>query len=291
MKITVLTLKAILTLLLYAVVTAFAILTVVNVTYAQSAQEVPVPPNFWDPRATADSAGVTPETIQFLATDDFPPFSFRDSTGRLTGFNIDLARAICEELTIGCTIRIKSFDALIPALVREEGDAIIAGLAPTPANLKTLRFSDAYLGLPGRFIAKKGGTIDPTPEGLTNKKIAVLRGTVHDAFLRKFFPQSEIVGFDTNEEARRAVAGGTVAAHFGDALSLSFWLNGEVSQGCCGFAGGPWLEPGYFDRGLSIAFRADDETRQQAVNFALRKLQAKGAYSELYLRYFPISFY
>ncbi len=291
MKINALARKAIFTVLLYAIVTIAAIPVIATFVYAQSGQESLVPPNFWDPRATADSAGITPETIQFLATDDFPPFSFRNSTGRLTGFNIDLARAICEELKIGCTIRIKSFDALVPALMREEGDALIAGLAPTPANLKTLRFSDAYLGLPGRFIAKKGETIDATPEGLAGKKIAVVRGTLHHAFLRKFFSLSDIAEFATNDEARGAVASGVVLAHFGDGLSLSFWLNGEISQGCCVFAGGPWLEPDYFDRGLAVAFRADDAIRQQAVNYALRRLQAKGAYSELYLRYFPISFY
>lgn len=252
---------------------------------------MPVPPNFWDPRATAENAGATPEAIQFLATDDFPPFAFRDSTGRLTGFNIDLARAICEELAIACSLRVKSFDALIPALVREEGDAIIAGLQPTSANLKTLRFSDDYLGLPARFVTGRNTDIDATPEGLDGMSVSVVAGTMHEAFLKRFFPRTDPVPFATTEEAREAVRRGTVAAHFGDALSLSFWLNGELSGDCCAFAGGPWLEPGYFDRGLSIAFRADDELRQQAVDHALRRLQQKGTYSELYLRYFPISYY
>ncbi|WP_209002062.1 transporter substrate-binding domain-containing protein [Stappia albiluteola] len=252
---------------------------------------MPVPPNFWDPRATAENAGVTPEAIQFLATDDFPPFAFRDSTGRLTGFNIDLARAVCEELKIACSLRVKSFDALIPALMREEGDAIIAGLRPTEANLKTLRFSDDYLGLPARFVAGRGARIDATPEGLDGQAISVVGGTLHEAFLKRFFPRSQLVVFETTEEARDAVRTGAVTAHFGDALSLSFWLNGELSADCCAFAGGPWLEPGYFDRGLAVAFRADDELRQQALDYALRRLQQKGTYSELYLRYFPISYY
>lgn len=248
-------------------------------------------PNFWDPRGIGDRPLIEPETIRFLASDDFPPFSFRDGTGRLTGFNIDLARAICEEMNAACSLRIKSFDALVPALVREEGDAIIAGLAQTEANVKTLRFSDRYLGLPARFAVLKGKDVDPTPEGLAGTRISVVGGTDHEAFLRTYFADAEIITYDTATEARAALGTEEAAAHFGDGLSLSFWLNGTTSGNCCTFVGGPWIEPDYFGKGMAIAFRADDSVRQAAVNHALTRLQIDGVYSELYLRYFPVGFY
>ncbi|WP_209006157.1 transporter substrate-binding domain-containing protein [Stappia sp. 28M-7] len=248
-------------------------------------------PNFWDPRSSSDQPTVSPETIRFLASDDFPPFSFRDGTGRLTGFNIDLARAICEELDAACSLRIKSFDALVPAMIREEGDAVIAGLAANEANVKTLLFSDPYLGLPARFVALKGKEVDTTPEGLAGRKISVVAGTMHERFLRTYFADAEIVTFDGATEARAALGTEEAVVHFGDGLSLSFWLNGKTSGDCCGFVGEPWIEPGYFDRGMTIAFRKEDALRQEAVNHALQRLQLKGVYSELYLRYFPVSFY
>lgn len=258
---------------------------------AQEAAAGVTVPNFWDPRSSSDRPTVPPETIRFLASDDFPPFSFRDGTGRLTGFNIDLARAICEELDAACSLRIKSFDALVPALVREEGDAVIAGLAANEANVRTLLFSDPYLGLPARFVALQGTEIDTTPEGLAGQKISVVAGTVHERFLRTYFADAEIVPFDGATEARAALGTEEAVVHFGDGLSLSFWLNGKTSGDCCSFVGEPWIEPGYFDRGMTIAFRKEDTLRQEAVNHALQRLQLKGVYSELYLRYFPVSFY
>jgi polar amino acid transport system substrate-binding protein len=278
---------------------AFAILAIAFGPTAAVAQQAPgqpsaedvTVPNFWDPRGAGDRPTATPETIRFLASDDFPPFSFRDGTGRLTGFNIDLARALCEELDSACSLRIKSFDALVPALVREEGDAIIAGLATTEANAKTLLFSDPYLRLPARFAVLTGTEIDVTPEGLADKRISVTEGTVHEAFLKRYFSESEIKTYGSETEARAALGTEEVDAHFGDGLSLSFWLNGETSAACCAFAGGPWLEPGYFDHSLTIAFRLEDTFRQEAVNHALYRLQQNGTYSELYLRYFPVSFY
>lgn len=248
-------------------------------------------PNYWDPRGGGDRPQVIPTTIRFLASDDFPPFSFRDGSGRLTGFNIDLARAICEELDSSCSLRIVSFDALVPALVREDGDAIIAGLAISPANARTLLFSDPYLRLPARFAVLRGNVQSVLPEDLAGKRISVEAGTVHEDFLRRHFADAEIKTYSTATEARTALGTEEVDVHFGDGLSLSFWLNGRVSGDCCEFAGGPWLEPGYFDHALTVAFRRDDTVRQAAVNYALSRLQAKGVYSELYLRYFPVSFY
>jgi polar amino acid transport system substrate-binding protein len=279
--------------LAFIAVAWFALLSAPLASPAEAQEAVPdvTVPNFWDPRSSSDRPTVSPETIRFLASDDFPPFSFRDGTGRLTGFNIDLARAICEELDAACSLRIKSFDALVPALIREEGDAVIAGLAANEANVKTLLFSDPYLGLPARFVALKGKEVDTTPEGLAGRKISVVAGTMHERFLRTYFADAEIVTFDGATEARAALGTEEAVVHFGDGLSLSFWLNGKTSGDCCGFVGEPWIEPGYFDRGMTIAFRKEDALRQEAVNHALQRLQLKGVYSELYLRYFPVSFY
>ena len=82
-----------------------------------SAQEASVRvPNFWDPKAVHDRPNAIPDKIQFLATDGYPPFVFRDQHGRLTGFNVDLARALCQELGSSCALRIKDFEVLLPAL-------------------------------------------------------------------------------------------------------------------------------------------------------------------------------
>jgi len=227
--------------------------------------------------------------IQFLATDDFPPFSFRDADGRLTGFNIDLARAMCQELGTACSLRIKTFDALLPALEEEEGDAVIAGLSPNPELLNKVRFSDTYLRLPARFAVREQSDFDEARSA--GKLISVAMGSKHETFVKRFFPTAIAVSLETAEIARKTLEDGEVDAHFGDGMSLSFWMNGNRSPGCCRFEGGPWLEPGYFDQGLSIAVRAGDTIRLDLINYALRRLHERGTFEELYLRYFPVSFY
>lgn len=255
------------------------------------AQDDPFLPNFADPKAVLDRPADIPTKIQFLASDGYPPFVFRDANNQLTGFNVDLARAICRELDTSCSLRIKKFGDLLTALEEEEGDAIISGLARTPDLAGRIAFSDDYIKLPARFIVRKGDESGFAEDAIAGMNISVEAGSRHAAFAEKFWPSANLMPFDTVEEARKALADGKADAHFGDGLSLSFWLNSETADGCCRFAGGPWLEPGFFDEGLSIAIRKQDVAINDAVNYALRRLHQTGIYRELYLRYFPLSFF
>lgn len=271
---------------LIAVLFVFLIPTFVGA----QAEDVRVP-NFWDPKAVQDRPNSVPDKIQFLATDNYPPFVFRDPQGRLTGFNVDLARALCQELGSSCALRIKNFNVLLSALDEEEGDAIISGLSRSLPSTRRLNFTDDYLKLPARFVVPKDEVSGFDEQALAGKTISVVSGSRYEAFAKRFWPEAEILGQETVSAARDAVKKGDANAHFGDGLSLAFWLPSEAAEGCCDFTGGPWLEPGYFDQGMAIATRPEDTERAAALNYALRQLQQKGIYRELYLRYFPFSFY
>jgi polar amino acid transport system substrate-binding protein len=248
-------------------------------------------PNYWDPHVRLDAPTANLRQIRFLTSDDFPPFSFRDPAGRITGFNVDLARAICEELKVACTLRVKPFAELVETLQRDEGDAIIAGLSATAPEHATLAFSDSYLKFPARFAQRKQDLSPITPESFAGKWISVTQGSQHEAFAQRFFTDSVITTYANDEMARAALRDGDVDAHFGDGLSLSFWLQGSQSKGCCAFSEGAWMEPDYFANGLSIALKPEATDLRNAINYALQQIHAHGRYAELYLRYFPISFY
>src|SRR6478609_3932604 len=83
-------------------------------------------------------------SIRFLTTADFPPFNFRDDKGELVGFNVDLARALCADLAITCTVQAWPWDQAARALEDKQGDALIAGLALTPQNGALFDFSQIY---------------------------------------------------------------------------------------------------------------------------------------------------
>ena len=248
-------------------------------------------PNYWDPHSRPEKPDVAIRTIRFLTSDGFPPFNFVSSDGRLSGFNVELARAICEVLEAECTIQMRPFEELEKALEEDRGDAIIAGLAMSAENRKTLGFSDVYLRLPARFVARRDSNLEATPAGLADKWVATVANTAHEAFLHAFFRSSRIITYPEPQVAREALKAGEVDAFFGSALSISFWLAGDDADGCCDFLGGPYLDPTYFGTGLSIAVARDNTALKAALDYALHRVHEEGRYGELYLRYFPVSFY
>lgn len=228
-------------------------------------------------------------TIRFLTTADYPPFNFRDANGELVGFNVDIARALCAELKIACTVQAWPWDQASKALEDNQGDALIAGLAITPENGALFDFSQIYLMLPGRFVAPVAAAPNFDPYALGGRKVAVRKGSTHEEFMRRYLPDAQLVEFDSEFAALDAVEKGGVDAYFGDALRASYWLNTHI--GCCDFAGQPYFRPDLFGEGLAVALPPGHDAVRQAIDYGLTRLKRSGVYDELYLRWFPVSFY
>lgn len=232
------------------------------------------------------------DQISFLTDSDYPPFNYFDEEGSLTGFNVDLARSICEELVVECDVRSVDWSGLLPALEAGETDAIIASVRTTPESLEKFDFTDPYYHTPARFVALKESDLrDTSPESLAGRKIAVTGGTAHEAYLKDFYSGSEIVTFDDGDRAREALRAGEVDILFGDGITLMFWLNGTTSENCCEFRGGAYAESRYFGQGVGIAIRRGERKLKAALNYALDRLRASGRLEELHLRYFPLNFF
>ena len=228
--------------------------------------------------------------IRFVTEVDYPPFNYSGPDGNPFGFNVDLGRMICEELKIACTVQMRRFDTLLQSLTENRGDAVMASIAVTPETRKLADFSDPYYRTPARFVALRNSPVnDVRPEALEGKKVAVVAGSAHEAFLKALFTEVATRPYPTPEQARDALRKGEVDLLFGDGISLAFWLNGSDSQNCCAFRGGPFIESKYFGEGVGIAVKRGNTTLRLAFNWALFRLWEKGRFSDLWLRYFPIS--
>jgi polar amino acid transport system substrate-binding protein len=248
-------------------------------------------PGFWDPRHRPERPDLTRITlIRFLTETNYPPFNFAGPDGTPAGFNIDLARLICEELKVPCTIQMRRFDTLIPSLDKKSGDAVIASIAETPETRKQVDFSDPYYRTPARFVSRRDVEIDDVrPQALEGRKVAVVAGTAHEAFLKRLFTEAVLQPYPNADAARFALKKGEADLLFGDGISLAFWLNGTDSGNCCVFRGGPFLESHYFGEGVGIAVRRGNNLLRRAFNWALFQLWEKGRFTDLWLRYFPVS--
>jgi polar amino acid transport system substrate-binding protein len=248
-------------------------------------------PSFWDPKRRQERPELAANTVIRLLTEtDYPPFNFAGPDGNPTGFNVDLGRAICEELKVGCTVQMRRFDTLIDALAENRGDAVVASLAKSAEIRRRLDFSDPYYRSPARFVSRRGAEFPAlVPERLDGVRVAVVGDTAHEAYLKLLFTGVDLRVYPNDEAAREALKSGEVQLLFGDGIKLSFWLNGGESANCCSFVGGPFLESRFFGEGVSIAVRRGNDPLRQALNWALFRLWETGRFTDLWLRYFPVS--
>jgi polar amino acid transport system substrate-binding protein len=184
----------------------------------------------------------------------------------------------------------RRFDTLLDAVSDNRGDAVIASIAATPDIRKRVDFTDPYYRAPARFVSRRETAIDDVrPEKVEGKKVAVVAGTAHEAYLKALFTEAELRSYPSADAAREALRRGEVELLFGDGISLAFWLNGTDAAGCCVFRGGPYLESRYFGEGIGIAVKRGNDLLRQAINWAVFRLWEKGKFTDLWLRYFPVN--
>ncbi len=242
-------------------------------------------------------------SIRFLTTDDFPPFHFALADGTLVGFDLDLARAICRDLKLACTIQARRFDTLTAEIKAGHDDALIAAVANTPASRADLDFTEPYYTTPARFVVRLKSKLDGpkpdgkgrieamTPDALAGHTVGVEAGTTHEAYLKTFFPKAVLKSYRSQLDLRAALGMDEVEAAFADGIGLAAWLNGGEGQACCAFRGGPFTESRFFGNGVSIAVAKGNAALRGELDYELAKLMRDGTYADIFLKYFPISFY
>ena len=179
-------------------------------------------------------------SMRFVVTADYPPFSFIDESGKLNGFNVYLAKALCSELSLfsACTIQALPLDEISAAMEGGQADAALAGIASNDQSRADYDFTRAYLRFPARFIVQR--TNPPKLDfeaGMKDVKIGTLANSPLDAMARSYFPDATISAYASRDLLYKDLKDGKQDAVFDDAMRLSFWLNGEASENCCRFDG------------------------------------------------------
>jgi arginine/ornithine transport system substrate-binding protein len=221
----------------------------------------------------------------------YPPFSEVGTDGKLKGFDIDMAMALCAEMKAECTLVQQEWDGMIPALNARKFDAIIASMSATDERRRSVSFSDKYYNTPARLIARAGLAMQASAEGLKGRRIGVQRSTIHDRFVTETFRQSEIVRYGKQDEVYLDLAAGRIDVAMGDAVAMDIgFLKTPQGKGFA-FFGPPYNDEKFFGSGSSIAVRKADEALAQKFNAAIRAIRANGMYKKIQDRYFDFDVY
>ncbi len=234
--------------------------------------------------AISPSTMAQPAKLRVGVEGNYPPFSMIAPDGKLAGFDIDIANAVCAEMKAECTFVQQEFDGIIPALNAKKFDLIVASMTITEARRKAVDFSDPYYDVPSRFVAKQGAFADHSPATLKGKKIVVLRNSPRAAYLQENYKESEIVLAGKETEVYMELAVGRADVAFGSSV-----VSGEAflkrPEGKSYAQLGPAIRIGA-GSGVGIAVRKDDTALVGRINDALKAIKANGTYKKLADKYF-----
>jgi polar amino acid transport system substrate-binding protein len=232
--------------------------------------------------------GVAQRNIRLLTDRDFPPFSYETPEGKAAGVSVDLALAACAELKANCTVVAKPFNALLPALLNNEGDAIVSGLRIDATVLKKAAMTRPYFWSLGRFAVRVGSQLRGSDiRSLAGRRIGYVTNSSHGAWLEKYYSRSTLMGYPSEAEMYEALRTGALDVSFGDGLRLIYWLAGSSSRGCCKPLDGAFVDRQFFSNNLSFLTRRDDRDTVMAFDYALDRLQEKKTSAEIFARYLP----
>jgi arginine/ornithine transport system substrate-binding protein len=232
------------------------------------------------------------EKLRIGVEGAYPPFSSVTPEGELQGFDIDIAKALCEEMEVECTLVQQDWDGIIPALLARKYDAIVASMSITEERKQRVDFTKKYYQTPARFVAKKGSGVEITPEGLEGKKVGVQRATIHDSFLTDNYGDSvEIVRYGTQDEANLDLVAGRVDLLLADSIALRDGLLATPEGADFELVGPPFSDPKWFGEGAGIAVRKGDTELQEKLNLAIDEIRANGTWDQIAQKYFDFDVY
>lgn len=222
----------------------------------------------------------------------YPPFSSVTPDGKLVGFDIDVAYALCDSMGAECTLVQQDWDGIIPALLARKYDAIIASMSITEERKKKVAFTNKYYHTPAKFARKKGSGIEISKAGLKGKTVGVQRATTHDNFVTaEFGDEVEVKRYATQDEAYLDAVAGRLDLLLADSVAMNDGFLSTDNGKDWEFVGPAFNDPKYFGDGSGIAIRKGDTDLVEKFNKAIAAIRADGTYQRINDKYFDFDVY
>jgi polar amino acid transport system substrate-binding protein len=237
--------------------------------------------------AAAGASAEPPREIRIATEGAFPPFNFLDATGEPQGFEIDLARALCEAMAARCSFVVHEWDGIVRALLAKEYDAIVSSLHITESRKKRIAFSRPYYLVPPALIGRKDGDLnDVSRASLAGRTIGTVADSHHAAFLEHAYKDATIRTFGKLEEANLDLFVGRLDVVLADKLALWRFLQSREGK-CCRFVADVPVDPAFYGEGVAVGLRKEDAALKDAFDAALATIKANGVYDRVRAKYFP----
>jgi arginine/ornithine transport system substrate-binding protein len=245
--------------------------------------------------ASAPAAAPVPAELPELkvAIDpSYEPFTFKTADGKPTGFDVDIAEALCNEIKRKCVYVEQVWDSMIPGLQAKKYDVIISSMSITDDRKKVVDFTDKYYNTPSRIVVKSETPFTDL-SSLKGKNIGVLKGSTQEKYaLGDLKPVGvKVVPYEAQDQVYLDIKSGRLDGTVADRVEVTGgFLRKPEGQGY-GFVGPVLNDVKYFGYGVGVAMRQGETGLRDELNAAIKAIRSNGVYETVSKKYFEFDVY
>ncbi len=219
----------------------------------------------------------------------YKPFTFKTADGKPTGFDVDIAQALCDKIKAKCVFVEQPWDGMIPGLTAKKYDAIISSMSVTEERLRQVDFTTKYYNTPSKIVVKSDIKTDGSPASLKGKKIGVLKASTQEKYAKgELAPAGvTVVPYEAQDQVYLDIKAGRLDGTVADIIEVQGGFLDTADGKGYGFVGQPLSAKKYFGEGIGVAMRKADKDLKAALNKAIKDIRADGTWKKISDKYVP----
>jgi arginine/ornithine transport system substrate-binding protein len=238
------------------------------------------------PSASAAPSPASPD-LRVAIDPTYEPFTYQGADGKPTGFDVDFANALCEQIKRKCVFAEQVWDSMIPGLMAKKYDVIISSMGITEARLAQIDFSDRYYKTHSRMVLKKSVSYDG-PASIKGKRIGVGKATIQEKWaLGELKPAGvKVVSYDAQDQVYLDLRAGRIDGTVADFVEVTGGFLSKPEGQNYQLVGPELDDPKYFGIGVGIGLRKGNAELKETLNAGIQALRGNGVYKAINDKYF-----
>lgn len=234
------------------------------------------------------------ETFRVGMECTYAPFNFKNAEGELIGYDVDVAKGVARIIGADLEFVCQEWDGMIPALLANKFDLVVASMSITEKRLEKIDFSSPYRFSVGQLVGSDKIDKDlfdaagkPIPANFAGLKVGLERATTYSSWFEEVLPDADVVLYDSNEALYLDLRNGRTDVIMTNPMKA--YLAFLSQEGGSGFKliGPPVDEEKYFGIGVGIGLRQGQPELKARLDGALKELINSGELESYALKYFP----
>ncbi len=222
----------------------------------------------------------------------YEPFTFKTADGKPTGFDVDIASALCEQIKRKCVFVEQAWDSMIPGLMAKKYDVIISSMSITADRLKVIDFTNKYYNTPSRVVVKKDVKFTG-PASLKGKRIGVLKSSTQEKYALGELKTAgvEIVSYEAQDQVYLDIRSGRLDGTVADFVEVTGGFLSKPEGADYQLVGPELYIEKYFGTGAGIGLRKGQTALKNELNGAIKAIRGNGVYKKINDKYFKFDVY